>query len=146
MGGRRGWPGPEHGRAPALAAQESAQRRAVGAGDLAGRLYAQRPLFAVGLPQGRDGLALQNYVCLQADSDRMGSSAGLLRTLSTLARSSPPPPSAPSTVPPPAPAGLHHLAMFMLVIGVLFLAITVADRSLHHISSRQDTPTGTAPR
>lgn len=36
--------------------------------------------------------------------------------------------------------------MFMLMIGVLFFVITVADRSLNHLSSHQDTPTGTAPR
>jgi hypothetical protein len=190
VGGRRGWPGPGHGRAPTLAAQESAQRRAVGAGDPAGKLYAQLPPFATavlvsvttgrrkelrgkllvgaagqiaacvllltlgpgsaicllvgialifGLPQGLNGLTLQNSAYLQADSDRIGSSAGLLRTFIYLGAIIASAAQGAFYGRTAGTGGLHHLAMFMLVIGVLFLAITVADRSLHHISSRQDT-------
>ncbi|MFI0819919.1 MFS transporter [Streptomyces sp. NPDC021098] len=91
-----------------------------------------------GVPQGLNNLALQNAVYHQADPERMGSSAGLLRTFLYLgamvasgangvffgARA--------NTV------GLHGLAWFMLAVAVLFLAITVADRSLGRIGA--DSP------
>ncbi|MGI5227028.1 MFS transporter [Actinoallomurus sp. CA-142502] len=86
-----------------------------------------------GVPQGLNSLALQNSVYHQAEPARMGSSAGLLRTFMYLGAIV----SAAATgafFPHRADtAGLHHLAWFMLAVSVLFLAITVADRSLRRI-------------
>ncbi|GLY72261.1 MFS transporter [Actinoallomurus iriomotensis] len=86
-----------------------------------------------GVPQGLNSLALQNSVYHQAEPARMGSSAGLLRTFMYLGAIV----SAAATgafFPHRADtAGLHHLAWFMLAVSALFLAITVADRSLRRI-------------
>lgn len=83
-----------------------------------------------GVPQGLNSIALQNAVYRQADPERIGSSAGLLRTftyLGAMVASSAGglffPHSADT-------AGLHHLAVFMLVFAGLFLLVTVVDRSL----------------
>jgi MFS family permease len=87
----------------------------------------------IGLPGGTVSLANQNAIYHQADPARMGSSAGLQRTFMYLSamiasaafgaffgrRADTP--------------GLHHLGTFMLVIAVLFLAVTVVDRSLARI-------------
>lgn len=37
-------------------------------------------------------------------------------------------------------AGLHHLAWFMLAVSVLFLAVTVADRSLRRVGPAETEP------
>jgi MFS family permease len=84
----------------------------------------------LGLPQGLISLANQNAVYFQADPARMGASAGLLRTFGYLG----------AIVASAAggtffrhgvdAAGLHHLATFLLVAAVLFLAVTVLDRAL----------------
>jgi hypothetical protein len=42
--------------------------------------------------------------------------------------------------------GLHHLAVFILAAGVLFLAVTVVDRSLRGIGRDDDIPTQTQPQ
>jgi MFS family permease len=86
-----------------------------------------------GIPQGLNSLSLQNAVYHQADPVRMASSAGLLRTFSYLGAIV----SSAATgafFPHRADtAGLHHLAWFMLAGSALFLAITLADRSLRRI-------------
>jgi MFS family permease len=89
-----------------------------------------------GVPQGLNSLALQNSVYYQADPARIGSSAGLLRTftyLGAMVASAAGGAFYPSRADTP---GLHHLAWFMLTAAVLFLVVTVADRSLGRVRPR----------
>ncbi|RMI43708.1 MFS transporter [Actinomadura harenae] len=87
----------------------------------------------IGVPQGLTGLANQNALYAQADPERMGSSAGLLRTfmyLGALAAS-----AANAAVFPhgATTTGLHRMAWLLVATAVLFLVTTLADRSLPHI-------------
>ena len=95
--------------------------------------------LVVGIPQGLNNLANQNAVYYQADPDRMGSSAGLLRTfmyLGAIVASAATGAAFPHTA---DTAGLHHLAVFMLGVAVLLLAVTVADRSLGRVGRPAET-------
>ena len=95
--------------------------------------------FVFGIPQGLNNLANQNALYYQADPDRVGSSAGLLRTFFYLG----------AIIASAAigtflghganTSGLHHLALFMLVIAALLLLTTLLDRSLRRIGSRDDS-------
>ena len=86
-----------------------------------------------GVPQGLNNLANQNAVYHQADPQRIGSSAGLLRTFFYLGA------IVASTVTGVAfrgvadTAGLHRLALCMLVAAVAFLVLTLVDRSLRRV-------------
>lgn len=86
-----------------------------------------------GVPQGLNSLALQNSVYHQAQPERMGSSAGLLRTFGYLG-------AIVSSAADGAffkhradTGGLHQLAWFMLAVSAAFLLVTVADRSLGRV-------------
>lgn len=91
--------------------------------------------LVMGVPQGLNGLALQNSVYHQVDPARMASSAGLMRTFMYLG----------AIVASAAygvlfthradTGGLHHLAWFLLAVSATFLAMTVADRSLRRIGA-----------
>jgi MFS family permease len=93
----------------------------------------------LGVPQGLNSLANQNAVYHQADPARIGSSAGLLRTFMYLG----------AMIASAATGlfyghhadtpGLHHLAVFMLVVGILFFLLTVVDRSLRRIGAPAPT-------
>ncbi|WP_433680145.1 MFS transporter [Nocardia sp. CA-119907] len=87
----------------------------------------------IGLPQGLNGLANQNALYDQADPARMASSAGLLRTgmyLGALIAA-----AADAAVFPHAAdsAGVHELAAMLLVVSVLLVIATLADRSLARV-------------
>jgi sugar phosphate permease len=86
-----------------------------------------------GVPQGLNGLALQNAVYHQADPARIGSSAGLLRTFSYLGAMVASAASGAAFSDRADTGGLHRLAWFMLGVAGVFLAMTVADRSLRRI-------------
>ncbi|MGW2324717.1 MFS transporter [Streptomyces sp. NPDC001700] len=88
-----------------------------------------------GVPQGLNNLALQNAVYHQADAERMGSSAGLLRTFLYLGAMVASGANGVFFGARADTGGLHGLAWFMLAVAGLFLAITVADRSLSRIGS-----------
>jgi MFS family permease len=92
-----------------------------------------------GVPQGLNSLALQNAVYYQAEPERTGSSAGLLRTFGYLGAIV----AAAATgafFPHQADtAGLHRLAWFLLVVAVLFLVITAADRSLRRAGATRES-------
>lgn len=93
--------------------------------------------LVVGVPQGLLSLANQNAVYHQADSARMGSSAGLLRTfmyLGALIAS-----SADGMVfgHSADTAGLHRLAVFTVLVSGLLLVLTVADRSLRRVGATE---------
>jgi MFS family permease len=86
-----------------------------------------------GIPQGLNNLANQNALYHQAEAARIGSSAGLLRTfmyLGAIIASAANGGFYGSRADTP---GLHHLAWFMLAVAALFLAFTLADRSLRHV-------------
>jgi MFS family permease len=91
--------------------------------------------MAFGIPQGLNGLALQNSVYHQAATERIGASAGLLRTFMYLG----------AIVAAAAQGafygrsadthGLHELAALLIAVAALFLLVTVADRSLRRLAS-----------
>lgn len=116
----------------------------IGACALLFPLHADSPVWmllavvvVLGVPQGLNSLALQNSVYHQADADRMGSSAGLLRTFGYLGAIIASAANAAFFGHHIDTVGLHHLAWFMLAVSVLFLAVTVADRSLRAIGSAE---------
>ncbi|MFD8805775.1 MFS transporter [Streptomyces sp. NPDC059597] len=90
------------------------------------------PLVALvfGIPQGLNNLALQNSVYFQADPDRIASSAGLLRTFAYLGSMVASSATAASFGRRADTGGMHHLAWVMLGAGVLYLLLTVFDRTL----------------
>ncbi|WUS95337.1 MFS transporter [Streptomyces sp. NBC_00708] len=90
-------------------------------------------MAVLGVPQGLNGLALQNAVYHQAGSDRIGSSAGLLRTFGYLGAITASAANGAFFGQRADTGGLHHLAWFMLAASVLFLLVTVLDRSLRRI-------------
>ncbi|MET8032521.1 MFS transporter [Streptomyces sp. NPDC005345] len=87
-----------------------------------------------GVPQGSNSLALQNSVYFQADPERTGSSAGLLRTFAYMGSMIASSATAASFGERASTEGMHHLAWIMLGAGVLYLLITVFDRSLRRVS------------
>lgn len=95
--------------------------------------------LVAGVPQGLNNLALQNAVYHQADPERMGSSAGLLRTFLYLGAMVASGANGVFFGARADTGGLHGLAWFMLTVAGLFLAITVADRSLSRVGSSSDS-------
>ncbi|MFC8075262.1 MFS transporter [Streptomyces sp. NPDC057307] len=102
-------------------------------------------VFVLGVPQGLNSLALQNAVYHQADPDRIGSSAGLLRTFGYLGAIIASAANGAFYGEHVDTGGLHHLAWFLLAVSVLFLAVTVADRSLRRIGPAKTEPTPDNP-
>lgn len=86
--------------------------------------------LAVGVPQGLNSLALQNSVYRQANPDDIGASAGLLRTFGYLGAIVSSALQGAFYGPAADTAGLHGLALLLVGIGVVFLIVTVFDRSL----------------
>ena len=91
--------------------------------------------FVVGIPQGLVNLAIQNTLYHQADPDRIASSAGLLRTSMYLGAVVSAAASGLFLHDGATTAGLHGLSVFVLVVAVLLLVVTIADRSLARIGS-----------
>ncbi len=89
--------------------------------------------LVAGVPQGLNSLANQNAVYHQADPGRIGSSAGLLRTFFYLGAIAASTANGVFLARHADTAGLHELALFMLGAAVLFLIITLADRSLGRV-------------
>ncbi|MEC3953439.1 MFS transporter [Nocardia sp. CDC153] len=83
-----------------------------------------------GIPQGLNTLANQNALYHQAEPERIGSSAGLLRTFSYFGAIGAAAASGAFLSPGSGIGGLHHLAVFMLVAACLCLLLAVVDRSL----------------
>jgi MFS family permease len=97
-----------------------------------------------GVPQGSNSLGLQNSVYFQSDPQRTGSSAGLLRTFAYVGSMIASSATAASFGQHAGTSGMHHLAWIMLGAGVLYLLITVFDRSLRRLSADPAEPTRTA--
>jgi MFS family permease len=98
-----------------------------------------------GIPQGLNNLGLQNSVYYQATAERMGSSSGLLRTFGYLGAIVASAANGAFLSHRADTAGLHHLAWFMLATAVLFLAVTVTDRTLSRLG-RPNPPDPSANR
>lgn len=94
--------------------------------------------LVAGLPQGLNTLALQNAVYRQSDPDRVASSAGLMRTFFYLGAIAASTTGGIAFAHGATTAGVHDLALVMLVAAALFLVITVADRSLGRLTPRKD--------
>nr|WP_063836197.1 MFS transporter [Actinacidiphila yeochonensis] len=88
-----------------------------------------------GVPQGLNSLALQNSVYFQADPERLGSSAGLLRTFGYLGAITASTANSAVYRHRADTAGMHRLALVMLAAGALFLLVTVFDRGLGRIGA-----------
>lgn len=93
-----------------------------------------------GVPQGSNSLALQNSVYVQSDPERTGSSAGLLRTFAYVGSMIASSATATSFGERAGTAGMHRLAWIMLGAGVLFLLLTVFDRSLRRPATGPAAP------
>ncbi|WP_433367960.1 MFS transporter [Actinoplanes sp. CA-142083] len=95
-----------------------------------------------GLPQGLNSLANQNALYFQADPDRIGASAGLLRTFSYLGAMVSSAATGIFFKHGADTAGLHDLAIFLIVVASLLLVLVLADPSLRRLGA--STPKGTA--
>ncbi len=87
----------------------------------------------LGVPQGLNNLANQNALYYQAEPDRIGASAGLLRTffyLGAIISSAAAGAFFGETADTP---GLHELSAFLIVVAVLGLFLVLVDRSLARI-------------
>ncbi|WP_240056657.1 MFS transporter [Bacillus mesophilum] len=82
-----------------------------------------------GIPQGILNLSIQNAVYFQASSQQVGASAGLLRTFMYMGAMLASAAIGMFLNPEEITKGLHHLAMFNLVICCILL-VTLLDRSL----------------
>ena len=74
----------------------------------------------------------------QADPTRTGSSAGLYRTFFYLGAISAAAANGAFLADRADTPGLHHLALFLGPCAVVFLAVTLADRSLRRIGGSKD--------
>ncbi|MFF4896430.1 MFS transporter [Streptomyces sp. NPDC001068] len=104
----------------------------VGAGSPVWLLLAVGALL--GVPQGLLGLAAQTALYRQADPERIGSAAGLLRTFMYLGALGASAATAAFYPHRADTGGLHGLALFMLAGSALLLAITLPDRSLARLT------------
>ena len=95
----------------------------------------------LGIPQGLNNLANQNAMYHQADPTRTGSSAGLYRTFFYLGAISAAAANGAFLADRADTPGLHHLALFLGPCAVLFLAVTLADRSLRRFGGSKDAET-----
>ena len=87
----------------------------------------------MGVPQGLNSLANQNAVYRQADAQRIGASAGLLRTFAYLGAIIASAATGALFGRHADTAGLHSLTMLLIAVAVAFLALTLFDRSLARV-------------
>ncbi|HWN29684.1 MAG TPA: MFS transporter [Actinomycetospora sp.] len=87
-----------------------------------------------GVPQGLNNLANQNAVYRQADAGRLGSSAGLMRTFFYLGAITASAANGIVFRDGATTTGMHELALVMLAAAVMFLVLTLADRSLRRVA------------
>jgi MFS family permease len=87
----------------------------------------------LGLPQGLISLANQNALYHQADPARVGASSGLLRTFMYLGAMLASSAAGAFFGQHATTAGLHHLAVFMVITAAIFVVLSVADRSLRQV-------------
>ncbi|MCK9893253.1 hypothetical protein [Frankia sp. AgB32] len=90
----------------------------------------------LGLPQGLISLANQNALRHQATPERIGASAGLLRTFMYLGAMIASSASGLFYGQRATTHGLHSLAVFTLAAAALLLLLTITDRSLTRLVPR----------
>lgn len=90
-------------------------------------------VLMIGIPQGLNNLANQNALYYQADPEQIGSAAGLMRTFGYLGAITASAAGGLVFKHAADTRGLHHLALFLLIVGALFLALTLSDRSLGRV-------------
>ncbi|TVT11359.1 MFS transporter [Amycolatopsis bartoniae] len=88
-----------------------------------------------GVPQGLLSLANQNALYHQADPERMGSSAGLLRTFTYLGAIVASAANGAFLASGADTSGLHSLSEFLIAVAAVLLVVTVLDRSLRRIGA-----------
>jgi MFS family permease len=91
--------------------------------------------MVLGIPQGLNNLANQNALYHQADPARVASSAGLLRTFFYLGAIVASAANGAFLRHRADTGGLHHLAVFLLVVAGLFVTVAVLDRSLRRVGA-----------
>lgn len=99
--------------------------------------------LVMGVPQGLVNLANQTALYHQSDPARTASSAGLLRTFFYLGAIVASAANGVFFGARADTAGMHHLAGFMGMVAVLFLVVTLADRSLRRVG--RSAPTAPSP-
>jgi MFS family permease len=87
-------------------------------------------VLIIGIPLGLNGIALQNAVYRQANPANLGACAGLLRTFGYLGAIASAAAQGCFYGHSVNTNGMHHLALFLVVVSAAFLLITVLDRSL----------------
>ena len=87
----------------------------------------------MGIPQGLNNLANQNAVYYQSDPQRVGASAGLLRTCTYLGALIASAANGAFLGRGADTNGLHDLATFMVVAAAAFLVVAAVDRSLGRV-------------
>ncbi|WP_370525992.1 MFS transporter [Cellulomonas sp. JH27-2] len=92
--------------------------------------------LVAGVPQGLNGLANQNALYYQADPERIGASAGLLRTFTYLGAIASSAATATFFDDGATTAGMRDLAWFMLAAAVALVVVTLLDRSLRRTGAR----------
>jgi MFS family permease len=97
----------------------------------------------LGIPQGMLNLANQNALYFQADANRVGASAGLLRTFMYLGAIVSSSASAGFFGRRADTGGLHDLALFMLGACVILVVLVLGDRSLRRIGRPVQQPAET---
>jgi sugar phosphate permease len=89
--------------------------------------------LVLGIPQGLVSLANQNALYHQADPERIGASAGLLRTFTYLGALVASAANGAFFGAAVDTTGLHELAGFLVACAVLLLILTLVDRSLRRV-------------
>ena len=93
-------------------------------------------VLVFGVPQGLNSLALQNAVYRQAASETIGASAGLLRTFGYLGAIASAAAQGAFFGRRASTPGMHHLAVFLVAAGALYLFMNVFDRSLSRVGTQ----------
>jgi MFS family permease len=88
----------------------------------------------MGVPQGLIGLANQNALYRQSDPERIGTAAGLLRTFTYLGALGSSAADSAFFTHGADTAGMHDLALFMLVGSAALVAVSLLDRSLRTVT------------
>ncbi|MDF0529354.1 MFS transporter [Tsukamurella sp. 8F] len=100
-------------------------------------------VIVLGIPQGLVNLANQNALYHQARPDKIGASAGLLRTFMYLGAMVASSATGFFYGRKATTTGLHHLAWFVIALAAVFLALTLLDRGLAGVGTDEAGMRGT---
>jgi hypothetical protein len=94
-------------------------------------------VLLMGVPQGLLNLANQNAVYFQSLPEQMGSSSGLLRTSAYAGALLASAANGLFLKSGATTAGIHHLALFCTVIGMVLVCLTLLNHSIGIVSKHQ---------